>query len=353
MWLPDTLAPWILGSFLFPIFQTYPYLRLTSLAPGCGKSLLGELIARLSFNGEFMVAPTEAQLFHLPEISRGVQVWDEVECSDDGDKKRFNAILPILLSGYRNGGAVPRQVGKNFEKSTRYHVFCPRVFIGLSKLPEPAQQRTIQVQLVKRTEHQKVEHYVGWRHIDEEHGLKERCLLWALKNAESVNRFYQDDGLRRELEQLLGAGRISDDIWLPLFAVASAAGQDSPMLKKAAKQLAEVKTNSFQKPSSPFPSPAPAKVEAVNESKPLVEVAQSVLKFSNGLTPEELAQKVSIVYGRNVTAQKVSKALSKIGVRATKQNGRRIFLGEMKRSSPTIGQQGQEDRRKGELEASL
>jgi hypothetical protein len=142
-WFPDVLASWVLGTYLFPVFQTYPYLWITSPAPGCGKSILGGIIASLSFNGEFLVAPTEAQLFHLPEGSRGVQVWDELEHAEEIDKKRFNAMRPVLLNGYRNGGTVPRQVGNHFEKSVRYHVFCPRVLIGLTKPPEPAVQRSI------------------------------------------------------------------------------------------------------------------------------------------------------------------------------------------------------------------
>jgi len=355
--LPEVLAAWIQGTYLFPMFQTYPYLRITSATPGCGKSLLGEIIAKLSFNGEFMVAPTEAQLFHLPEVSRGVQVWDEVECGEDSEKKRFSALLPVLLNGYRNGGAVPRQSGKHFEKSTRYHLFCPRVFIGLTKLPEPALQRTIPVRLEKRTREQKVEHYIGSKHTEEERELKERCLLWALKMAGSVNAFYQDADLRKGLEKLLGPGRASDDIWLPIFAVASAAkavGRDSlETLKTAAKQLAIVSTKSFEKP--PVPMPAPARAEHPQESSVL---ALKVLEFSDPLTPEELAQRVSNVHGRKVTAQKISKSLSKIGVRAKKQQGRRVFVFPETVASrnlelPTVGQQGQEDSSKRELEVRL
>ena len=165
-WMGDVLATWILGTNLFPVFQTYPYLWITSAEPGCGKSLLGGIIAKLSFNGEFMVAPTEAQLFHLPESSRGVQVWDEVENQEETDQKRFNMMRPVLLNGYRNGAAVPRQVGKHFEKAARYHVFCPRVLIGLTKLPLTALQRSIQIRLVKRTIERCAELYIGVKQAD-------------------------------------------------------------------------------------------------------------------------------------------------------------------------------------------
>jgi hypothetical protein len=121
-WWPSVLATWIWGTYLFPIFQTYPYLRLNSPEPGCGKSLLGEMLANVSFNGELMASPTEASLFRLPEQNRGVQVWDEFELSSQVERNRFQSLKAILLSGYRNGGMVPRQVGISWETSVRYHV---------------------------------------------------------------------------------------------------------------------------------------------------------------------------------------------------------------------------------------
>jgi hypothetical protein len=202
-----------------------------------------------------MVAPTEAQLFHLPESSRGVQVWDEVENREETDTKRFNMMRPVLLNGSRNGGVVPRQIGKHFEKGARYHVFCPRVLIGLTKLPETALQRSIQVRLVKRTEEQVAKLYIGAEQAEGERRLRERCLLWALEAVERVNRCYQDEKLRKELGALLGPGRISDDIWLPIFAVATAATGDDAnfikILKDAAKELATRATTAVQPAAQP------------------------------------------------------------------------------------------------------
>jgi len=69
-WWPEVLALWTLGTYLYPIFSAYPYLRISSPEPGCGKSLLGQIIANLSFNGELMVSPTEANIFRLAESER-------------------------------------------------------------------------------------------------------------------------------------------------------------------------------------------------------------------------------------------------------------------------------------------
>jgi hypothetical protein len=359
-WFPEVLASWILGTYVFPVFQTYPYLWISSPAPGCGKSLLGGIMAKLSFNGEFMVAPTEAQLFHLAESSRGVQVWDEVENSEEVDKKRFNLMRPVLLNGYRNGGAAPRQVGKNFERSARYHVFCPRVLIGLTKLPETALQRTIQVRLEKRSLNQKCELYIGAKYSDEERQLRERCLLWALQTADQVNRCYQDDGLRSDLEELLGSGRLSDDIWLPLLGVASAAtaaDQDFlGSLKRAAKELSTTTRTEIVQPQSP----AVARNEHVakkDEKAIALQTALNRMEYSGPVTPRQLAKDVSQVSGREVTTQRLSKDLAKIGIRAKKKKGCRIFVTtppERESARRKLsGQQGQEDMSSGAIEARV
>jgi hypothetical protein len=93
----EILALWILGTYLYPMFQTYPYVWITSASPGCGKSLLGQIVAALGFNGEFMVSPNETHLFRLAESTRGVQVWDETELVAETEKRRFEAVKPVLL----------------------------------------------------------------------------------------------------------------------------------------------------------------------------------------------------------------------------------------------------------------
>jgi hypothetical protein len=273
-----------------------------------------------------MVAPTPAQLFRLPEFTRGVQVWDEIERKEETDKQSFNAIQPVLLNGYRNGGAVPRQVGKAFQKAAKFHVFCPRVLIGLTKLPEPARQRTITVQLVKRFSEQKIEHYIGAKRADEERGLRERCLIWALKTVERVNGFYQDEKLRSELEALVGAGRASDDIWLPVFAVASAGSQGEGSFMGSLKNAATELSTPSVEGNSPYDLDE-GSTELSGEPKREVvqKAALSVLEEAVPITPENLAKAVSENLGTDVTSQKLSKSLSKLGIRAWKEKGRRIF----------------------------
>ena len=323
----SVMATWVLGTYLFPMFQNYPYVWLTSREPGCGKSLLGQILANLSFNGEFMSSPTEANMFHLPEQNRGVQVWDEVECTNRVERSKFQSVTAILLVGYRNGAVVPRQVGKSWDKQVKYHVFCPRVLIGLSQLPETARQRSIELRLSKRTADEEAEIYRIHDHAEEEAHLRAKCVLTALKRAEGVNRSYRDTTLRKNIEVLLGkVGREVDDIWLPLFAVAGPGSADSSSLaddlSEAAKELTEYRETETAA-DSPYSPATHRGTETVGQNKALL-VALTVL--SCGPTePADLADRVSKGLSREVSAQLLSKNLGRLGIVAKKQNGRRVF----------------------------
>ena len=333
------IASWTLGTYLYPMFQAYPYLWLTSPAPGCGKSLLGQILANLSFNGEFMASPTEANMFHLPEQNRGVQVWDEVEFANQVEKSRFQSVKAILLNGYRNGGVVPRQVGNSWDKQVKYHVYCPRVLIGLSRLPETARQRSIELTLQKRKSEQEVKLYRIDDQAPEEARLRTKCVLTALKCAVGINQSYKDNRLRKDLEALLGmAGREVDDIWLPVFAVVAACSSEAKIdpaqdslvgdLAKAALQLTKFRADQISGDTSPFPMPATASRSEGGTSEEAYEALVAALDIlpGEGIEPSDLAKIVSKRLKRDVSTQWLSKGLARLGIRAVKYNGRRVFI---------------------------
>jgi hypothetical protein len=359
----SVMATWTLGTYLFPVFQAYPYLWLTSPEPGCGKSLLGQILANLSFNGEFMSSPTEANMFHLPEQNRGVQVWDEVELANQIEKSKFQSVKAILLVGYRNGSTVPRQVGKNWDKQVKYHVYCPRVVIGLSRLPETAQQRSIELRLRKRKPGQEAEIYRIHDHLEQEAHLRAKCVLTALKCASGINQSYRDDPLRKNIEALLGkAGREVDDIWLPLFAIVSACSTETKIdptqnslmgdLAKAAVQLAEFRDNPLLAGAAESPIAASQDRSAgteVEEPDETLMAALDIVAWGHPMEPTDLAERVSKRMNTEVSTQWLSKSLKCLGIRAKKQGkgSRRVFNvlpAELRRAEARLGVEAPQSR---------
>ena len=330
-WMPDVVAVWILATYVYPVFRAFPYLRVTSKEPGCGKSVLGERVAHVGFNGELMTSMGEAHLFRMVELTRGIQVWDEMEIKEEVERKKYDALKAVLLSGYRNGASVPRNQGKNWEIVERFHVYCPRVLIGLSELPETVLQRSITIAMQKRQRDAVVELYNQDKHASEEQSLKDSCVLWALQKAQEANEAYYGSDLREDVEARLGdVGRQADDIWLPLFAVVKAACPDSEERERRFKALQDGalshKTELSEHQvvaSTEAHKKSDRSVQSIlnDEATGVISSALTALLSGHALTPTDLTDALGI----GMKAQTLSKHLGHIGIRSHKKDARRLF----------------------------
>jgi len=319
-WWPDVLALWTLGTYLYPIFNAYPYLRISSPEPGCGKSLLGELIAKLSFNGELMVSPTEANVFRMAEEERGTQVWDEVENQHEVEKSRLQTMTAVLLNGYRSSGAVPRQERRKGQFVTiRYHVYVPRVLIGLSELPAVVQQRTIELSLQRRSAEEQLERYRPQQQVAEEVDLREKCALWALTYCRNASYQYSRKKLLEYLEQRVGqAGRLTDDLLLPLAVVCAAPIDGDERSRKPLFSMLQTLLNASEALSRTWKEGATTTPQWLVATLDLLE--QFVL-----VTPAKLAELVSARTGVPITAERFAHRLKHYNIRSVKKGGERVF----------------------------
>jgi hypothetical protein len=319
-WWADLLALWTLGTYVYPIFSAYPYLRISSPEPGCGKSLLGGIISNLSFNGEMLVSPTEANIFRLAETERGVQVWDEVENESNIERNRLQAMKSVLLNGYRAGAVVPRQertAGGQFS-TTRFHVFVPRVLIGLSSLDHVLQQRVIELNLHRRTLSDTVERYRPEERESEENELRQSCALFALSYCQKIARDYASRNLIRNLENQVGqAGRLVDDLLLPLFAVGVCALDRDERSRNVLQPM--MRRLIFDA--------LPLLREGWNEAPPPPPdwLVVSLRHLHQGWTPQQLADAVLHATGTRFSAEQMSRSLNKYGIRSIKKAGKRVF----------------------------
>jgi hypothetical protein len=98
----DLVAIWIIGTYLYQNFETYPYLFINA-SKGSGKTRLLKIIAELSNQGEIITSLREAVLFRTAQ--NRTMCIDEFE----GLGKKENAPLRELLNaGYKKGLKVKR-----------------------------------------------------------------------------------------------------------------------------------------------------------------------------------------------------------------------------------------------------
>ncbi len=153
-WQPYIIACWLAGTYLYRCFPLYPYLWIQSPTKRCGKTRLLELCSELAFNCDgIQTAPTEAILYRDPEISGGTLCWDEVE--NLSRTKETGERIGIINSAYRKGSSIKRCDGKD-NKVKSFEVFRPLILAGISSLPDTIIDRSIRIELIRKTETDRV-----------------------------------------------------------------------------------------------------------------------------------------------------------------------------------------------------
>ena len=147
----DFIALWVLHTYVFDLFDTTPYLNVTSAAKQSGKSrLLCELLPLLVARAWTIFDASEAVLFRKVDKDHPTLLVDEVDATFGKDSKVTEALRAIYNVGYRRGAKVARCVGNSFAP-TDFDVYCPKAFAGLEGLPDTVRDRPGLVELRRRS----------------------------------------------------------------------------------------------------------------------------------------------------------------------------------------------------------
>jgi hypothetical protein len=238
--IPRLLAIWTLGTFVYRIFDIYPYLFFRSPQKRCGKSRAEDLIAMVAFNASNReTRPTEASLFRGPANNGGTLILDEIELLGDKDQELYGGLLAVLNSGFQRGGDVPRMEkhGDRFIE-VKYPTYAPRVLAGIKKLAETLEDRGIEVMMHRKRKDEVVERFSPRRIRAETQAIRDQCYVWALTHAAEVAEIY-DSG---QLPDLAGLDDRAIDLWEPLMTLAYLAEQEARESEERAEYMAPLKT---------------------------------------------------------------------------------------------------------------
>lgn len=223
------LALWTVGTFLFPDFDAFPYLVITSETKRAGKTRLAELLSFACSNPRQFGAMTPATLFISIETESPTIFFDEAEVLSS---EAASAMRAVLNMGYRKGQKVPRAAGKTAVRE--FNTYCPKVFILIGDVFDT---------------------------------LKDRSIIIRMRRAEPLHRFTYDAvkaegaNLREQLAAMVetrkgailesylshrGVSFLTDrdeEIWTPLFTLASILCPDRlDELSRAAVDMSTEKT---------------------------------------------------------------------------------------------------------------
>lgn len=143
-------ATWSLGTHIFDIFRSYPYLYLIGVKAG-GKSKVLTMTSLFVKTPLFTAGISPAALYRKIEKERPTVLMDEVESlsSESGDDLRL-----IAQAGYKRGGKVVRCVGKNFEPKD-FEIYSPKAFASINVPNDIFESRCIPV-IMRRTMNRKI-----------------------------------------------------------------------------------------------------------------------------------------------------------------------------------------------------
>ena len=145
----DVLALWIIGSYLYPLFEAYPYLALTG-PKGSGKTKTLDLIARLAFNGRVSSNMSPASLFRVVQATRGMLGIDEAEQLSNPRHPATADLRLLLNAGYKRGSPAIRCEGDD-HRVVEFEVYGPKVIASIRGLEDVLESRCILIHMLRTT----------------------------------------------------------------------------------------------------------------------------------------------------------------------------------------------------------
>jgi hypothetical protein len=206
----DAVALWGLAVHAFDAWTIFPRLFVMAPEKQCGKSTLLEIVSLLVPRPQAADSITAAALFRTIEAACPTLLLDEADTyARDNEDMRC-----VLDSGHKRGGSVVRTVGDNHEPR-RFSTWAPVAFAAIGHLAGTVEDRSIIIRLRRRRP-------------DEAIGSLRQGRTSALDTlARKAARCARDhlDGLRAADPAMpSGLYNRAADNWLPLLAVADAAG---------------------------------------------------------------------------------------------------------------------------------
>ncbi len=205
----ETIALWTLCTYLYRIFEAFPYIALVG-TKGSGKTKTINVAARLCFNALASANITLPGVFRIIEMTASTLLLDEAERLARGPHGEDLRLL--LNAGYKRGTPAIR-VHKDTFMPEAYEVYGPKIIANIKGLEEVLADRSIEFVMLRSTDVDKANRVVSDRSEDWAE-LRHRLYSFALTHFPTVRSHY--DALM-EGTDLVGR---EGELWNPILALA-------------------------------------------------------------------------------------------------------------------------------------
>lgn len=207
----EAMALWIIFSHTHDCWPISPRLALNSPEKRCGKTTALSIIQQL------VPKPLPASNITTAALFRSISEWSPTLLVDEADTflPGNEELRGILNSGHnRSLASVVRTTPPDF-KPAKFITWAPVVIAMIGRLPDTLNDRSIVINLKRKSPMERVQRFRADRAADLE-PLRQRIARWA---ADNVDKLPTWDG---NIPEILHDRAV--DNWRPLFAIAHAMG---------------------------------------------------------------------------------------------------------------------------------
>jgi hypothetical protein len=223
----DVLSLWVAHTFALDAFEATPYLHVTAATMQAGKTRVLEVLEPLVPRPWFTGRTTPAALARKIDAETPTLLLDESDAAFKVHSEFSETLRGVLNSGYRRSGRVTVCTGKSTEMTTTdFRTFCAKAIAGIGSLPDTVMDRSIRLELKRRTKTEPVAK-LRMRAVPRETAtLKHQLSAWARYAVPTL----------RDMEPQIPEA-LSDraaDVWESLIAIADLAGAEWPSRARTA-----------------------------------------------------------------------------------------------------------------------
>ena len=213
----DAVALWIAHTYIFHNADCTPYLNVFSAEKQSGKSRLLEVLTLLLTNPWLISRVTVAAIPRVIDMEHPTILLDEFDAAYKSGREYAEALRGLLDDGFQAGKqsivCVPPQWNPR-----KFDLYCPKAIAGIGPLPGTLKDRSIGIEMKRKTHAEPVERFRKKKIKADADLLKDRLEIWT-----KDTRCYDLDVLLPE--------ELNDreqDIWEILLQLAEEAGGDWP-----------------------------------------------------------------------------------------------------------------------------
>jgi putative DNA primase/helicase len=222
------IALWILSTWTFDLFDVAPILAVLSPVKRCGKTTLLTLLTLLSRRAIAASNITDAAIFRVVDEHSPTLIIDEA----DTWLRMRSPTTGIINSGHHRSQAFAMRADGPGGTSRRYSTYGPKAIAAIGSIPTTIRDRSIVIELSRKSTNQAVERLRWTRASDESGPIRRQACRWA-----------EDQGPALRAAELVPVPGINDraqDNWEPLLAIAEVCGGPWPERARLAAAVLSV-----------------------------------------------------------------------------------------------------------------